>query len=920
MDGTTARGAFRGSALDWPEVRREARPWTRWWWLGSAVSETEITRHLEQFRQAGIGGVEISPIYGAQGAESRAIPYLSSRWVEMLRHTTREGSRLGMGVDMILGTGWPYGGPTVSREDAAAQAVVQRLLVAPDGAITVPAVRNARLQALIAYGPEGRTEDLTRQVDSRGRLTWKAPGEGWSLYALQVKPTGQKVKRAGPGGEGNVLDHYSGPALQRWLGNFTPVLSGMPSAERPRALFNDSFEAFGSNWTPSLPAEFRRRRGYELLKVLPALGGHDTPDRVARVRSDYRQTISDLLLEGFTRRWAGWARGQGCVTRNQAHGSPGNVLDLYAAADIPETEMFGEGRRPVPPGTPAPAVDERVDDLLTCKLASSASHVAGKPYTSSESMTWLGEHFRVPLADVKDQADQLFLSGVNHLFYHGTPFSPADAEWPGWLFYASTHFAPTNTWWRDFPALNTYFTRCQSFLQAGRPDNDVLLYFPIWDLWSKDEGSRDLLQPLTVHNAEGWRGKNLPEFNRVAHRLWERGYGFDYVSDGLLERSVMTSDGKLVGRSGTYRVLVVAGCRTMPPDTFERIVRLAREGATVVVVGELPRDIPGLHEADARVARLRAATLPLDKPRARDWSIAETRVGAGLVLVGNDLERLLERARIPRERMTDRGLRFIRRVDEEHRDYFLANRSAKAIESWVPLAAAGEAAVLFDPMSGRRGLVPLRRGPAGSSEVYLRMEPGESRVVRLLERKAKGPAWPETRPAREPELLRGEWQLEFLQGGPVRPKPLTIAHLRSWTELPGESAALRSFSGTARYRLRFQKPGAKSDDWQLDLGDVRNSARVRLNGQDLGTLVAPPFRVSLGEALRPGENLLEVEVTNLMANRIAELDRRKQPWQKFFFVNIDYKKFDASTWHPLPSGLLGPVRLLPLGRSMTNGE
>ena len=150
--------------------------------------------------------------------------------------------------------------------------------------------------------------------------------------------------------------------------------------------------------------------------------------------------------------------------RNQAHGSPSNILDLYAASDIPETE-----------GT----------ELTRIKFATSAAHVTGKRLASAEAATWLTEHFVTKLSDVRAALDNFFLGGVNHVVYHGSAYSPASEPWPGRLFYAAVEFNPQNSWWRDFAELNAYATRVQSFMQSGQPDNDVLLYFPIFDRFAE---------------------------------------------------------------------------------------------------------------------------------------------------------------------------------------------------------------------------------------------------------------------------------------------------------------------------------------------------------------------------------------------------------------------------------------------------
>src|SRR6185436_18855831 len=215
-----------------------------------------------------------------------------------------------------------------------------------------------------------------------------------------------------------------------------------------------------ADWTPRFFEEFEKRRGYDLRRHLPKLVGKNTDDDSARVLADYRETISDLLLDTFTTEWSSWARRQGHLVRNQAHGSPASLLDLYAASDIPETEGA---------------------EIQRFKWSTSAGDVAGRRLVSAEAATWLGEHFRVRLADVRTALDRFFVAGVNHIVYHGTAYSPAGDAWPGWQFYASVEFNPQNAWWDDFATLNAYVARVQSFMQSGRADSDVLLYYPFYE-------------------------------------------------------------------------------------------------------------------------------------------------------------------------------------------------------------------------------------------------------------------------------------------------------------------------------------------------------------------------------------------------------------------------------------------------------
>ena len=887
------------SALAWPEVTRQHKPWTRWWWMGSAVDKPSLTHLLQTYQQAGLGGVEITPIYGVKGMEDHFVDFLSPTWMDLLAHTLAEAERLDLGVDMATGTGWPFGGPQVKLRDAATRAIVQTYPLATGERLAVSVAyrdekvdRAAPLQALVAASTTGDIEDLTERVDENGRLDWTAPEGAWTLYAFFQGWTGQQVKRAAPGGEGLVPDHYARQALDHYLARFDDAFAAHQSP-RVRAYFNDSYEVYDADWTPHLLEEFARRKGYDLRSYLPALADDGREEVVARVKSDYRETISDLLLERFTVPWTDWAHRQGSFTRNQAHGSPGNLLDLYAATDIPETETFG------PPGNPD-------NDPLISKFASSAAHVAGKPLSSSESATWLGEHFTVSLEQLKGVVDQLFVSGINHVFYHGTVYSPPEAPWPGWLFYASTQVNPANPIWLDLPTLNRYIARCQSILQAGGPANDILLYWPVYDPWHDPAGLR---MDFRVHRPDWFYDQ---PFGQLAQTLWDRGYTFDYVSDRLLAPVTLTGGGAIETAGTAYKVIVVPETDHMPLATLEKLLNLAHAGATVLFQRQLPADVPGLHRLAERRERLATMKRLLPFEATSVDGLLQAALGQGRLLLGDDLSVMLPHAGVQREGMTDhKGVQFVRRRHAQGYHYFIRHAGETALDGWIGLAVPAASATLLDPLTGRTGLAWLRTNTAGRAEIYLQLPPGASVILRTFDQGTEGNPWPYRHPEGPPAAMTGSWEVTFIEGGPTLPASFRTDRLASWTALGDENA--RRFAGTARYTIRFDAPGT-AETYLLDLGEVAHSARVWLNGRALGTLIAHPFQVETG-ALNPKGNLLEIEVTNLAANRIRDLDQRGVAWRVFYdinFVNIDYEAFDASTWPLRPSGLLGPVRLHPL--------
>lgn len=866
--------AAESSDLAWPPQTRETRPWTRWWWLGSAVDRPNLTRQLTLFREAGMGGVEICPLYGAKGYENRYLDFLSPGWMEMLDHTTAEAKRLDLGVDLTTGTGWPFGGPWVKKEDSSAKVILKKVDATALDGLNEPA-KKGTLQCLTAVSGKGESLDLTVKWKD-GKLDWTAPEGTWTLYSVWLQNGIQQVKRPAPGGEGNVVDPFSVKALDRHLGKFDAALSNYKGSP-PRSQFHDSFEYFGATWTHDLFAEFQTRRGYDLRSKLPALFGDGDPDTIARVKGDYRSTIADLHL-AYIRRWTEWSHAHRSLAREQAHGAPGNLVDLYAAADIPETEIFG-------------TLDEKLGPML--QFASSAAHLKGSRLSSSESFTWLGEHFQTTLAEAKPAADTLFLSGVNHIFFHGIPYSPAEAPWPGWQFYAAVNFGPQGGLWRDLPLFNGYITRCQSVLQSGAPDNDVLLYFPMDDLFHQAD---ELLIPFTMHNAEAVMAKH--SFYQTAHHLTNHGYTYDHVSDEFLKQASASKDRITVGKT-SYRAVIVPRCRVIPQATMEKLAALARDGAKVLFLDSVPDDVPGLGDLEKRRAGLRAA---VQENQAR-------------FTIGGDAVAMLEKAGIPRETAADQGLRFIRRTHDKGWHYFFVNHGQQAVNGWVPLTVPAKSAVVLDPkQTDRTGIARIKEGDKGS-QIFLQLEPGESCIVRTFTTDTvEGRPWDYVEPAGEAMSVDATWQVRFIDGGPELPKPFQLKQLISWT-MSGDPEAKR-FAGTALYSTEVDIPKG-SNEWLLDLGRVGESARVRVNGKDAGVAWSAPFQIHLGKLLQPGKNTLEVEVTNVAANRIADLDRRKVDWKYFHeinFVGKDYKPFDASKWPERDSGLLGPVKLVPMKR------
>ncbi|MBQ8486120.1 MAG: glycosyl hydrolase family 2 [Prevotella sp.] len=842
-------------AQRWPDATREAKPGTRWWWLGSAVDKENLQWNLQQYAYRGIGAVEITPLYGVQGNQSNNIPFLSDQWLSMLRYTAEQCQQNDIELDMATGTGWPFGGPWVPLEESACKVLFV------DTVFTGKKVegltlqvgekdrKNSRLQkVMISRGSE--IFDATGAVVN-GQLNWKAPKgtkkkDEWKVTAIFIRYGVMKVKRAAPGGEGLVIDHFDRQAVANYLQHIEAAFE-RTKTPYPHTFFNDSYEVADATWTPTILDEFQKRRGYKLEEHLTELRSGDV-----KVVSDYRETLSDLLLENFTEQWTAWAHKHGAITRNQAHGSPANLIDCYAAVDIPEIEGFGLSDFGIKGLRKDPGKTRKNDsDYSMFKYAPSAAHVCGKPYTSSETFTWLTEHFRTSLSQLKPDIDLMFCAGVNHMFFHGTCYSPKDDPWPGWKFYASIDMSPTNSIWRDASYFMEYVRCCQSFLQMGQPDNDFLVLLPVRDMWQKN--TNKLLMQFSIHAM----GKLAPEFIKAILDIDRAGFDCDYISERLL-MGVSFKDGMLVTKAGTrYKGLIIPGSGNMPEEVKQHIEQLKAQGAHI------------FYNIDAATLRTAAK---------------------------------------PESIKTECGLKAIRRKNDTGYHYFMVNLSGSDIHAVEPLAVPFKDAVWFNPLDG--DITPAEFDADG---IVINLRSGESMILQTYDEPlATKPAAVSRGVATEVELA-GPWTLTFTEESPKVGETFTLDKLQTWETLANDSAKVTMGTGVYTTHLKLTKKDLKGvNGWMIDLGDVRESARVFINGVFEGCAWSVPFVLDCKQAFKVGDNEIRIEVTNLPANRISDLDRKGVKWRKMEEINvvdINYKKTLYDQWEPMPSGLNSDVKL-----------
>jgi hypothetical protein len=481
---SVAAGAFRLRASpfadtdthEFVDVPNSYRMRMHWFIFGPAWTAEECERELQLMAAAHIGGVLIFPAYPIALDDPthgiRNQPYLSAEFFEVLNAALKTCKRLGLTADIVMGTGWPYGGPSVSIADSAKclrRASIPVTALAP---VPLPEIDHAgKILAAFYVDPSGYAR-LPMEAGSRAVMPPATSGEAQFFYS---RPTHMKVKRSSLGAEGLVLDHYNAGALQRYLAAVGDKLLGGVPPGAIRSIFCDSLEVYAANWTDDLPEIFERKRGYDLMPHLPALFDRNHPDS-RDLRSDFWRTLSEQAFEGFIQPLAEWARAKGVTAQVESYGTPPVSLASYRPIDIPVGEHY------------------EWKEFNTSRWASSGARLAGKRTVLAEAWTWLGDpnRFADTLERLKLCSDLHFLSGINTLYGTSYGYSPAAVGSPGWEPYFGPAVNHNSPYWPYFSQLADYVNRASYVLQQGTPVADIALYLPSEDAMAESD-MRELL-------------------------------------------------------------------------------------------------------------------------------------------------------------------------------------------------------------------------------------------------------------------------------------------------------------------------------------------------------------------------------------------------------------------------------------------
>lgn len=898
----------------------ETRPFVRWWWNGGRVNAGEIKREIELLHQSGIGGVEINTIaMDTSGtivdpslARHPAVNWLSPEWIQLVRSAAAECKQRGMTTDLIVGSGWPFGARFLLPEEQT-----QRVLLAKreiHGPMTLKtSVEELTHEAITTEKKKEKSKDIREPTASEllflrllpakalsgdytpgtehatkkqsdGSITVDVPAGDYLLYAGTRQIGFTHVKLGAPGADGPVVDHFNAAAVRRYLDAMSGALNAaIPGGMRTaiRATFVDSLELDHANWTGDLPAEFLRRRGYDIMPYLPFV--LDPPvseskfsQAILRARYDFDLTITELFEERFTGTYVAWAAANGVKARMQAYGRESHPLHGSMAVDFPEGEswlwMADVPRR------------IRVESTVINKYVASAANLTGQRLRSFEAMTNAVPVFRATLENFKQGMDLSILSGVNHPILHGFNYSPPDAGYPGWMRFGS-YINEHNPWWKHFKLFTDYAARIGTVMRHSDAQAKIAVLAPRPEEWAH----HGLLYQPFPEVPFPWYQYCLME------AIHQTGRNADYISERILTQG-STANGKLCFGPRAYDTIILEDVAWMEPAAATGLANFAKAGGKVVIIGSPPGRSPGMASSsknDAQVSDLGKALESLARgSKAKVFQF--TPPGPEELLSWT--ARMLQETGVESDVTFDVPRPDISQVyhrDGERAIYFLVNTNPKqAVDLNAAFPAGRGTAWEWDLQSGERRPLSIGQG----NRLDLHFGALESKLL-VFDPKTENPATlpvTETSPGKlEMVTLKGPWSVKCHVGGSekVFDQPLKELEDLSLNKDP----QLRDFGGTLVYRLSFEAP--PSEAISLDLGHINGTSKVLVNGKPIGTRWWGRHLYHVDGMIKPGSNSLEIEVTTILANQMRSMKDNATAQRWAFWAP------------PIEMGLIGPVQL-----------
>lgn len=903
------------------------RPFVRWWWNGDKVNANELRRELHLLKDAGIGGVEINPVGFPGGADDLgipSIPWLSKEWIDMLKVAFDQASKLDMTCDLIVGSGWPFGGEFLQGDERGQVMVVGveklsgpqeyttsvfSLLKEADPAISKP--YSGRVPHLLSLqlvpeplGSLDQVIDLSDKINEKGAFTIQIPEGKYALYALVRIDSFGAVISGAPGAQGPTLNHLDSTAVKKYLNHMSDAIQAQlgPLAQYIRSLFTDSMELEGANWSSDFAAEFKKRRGYDIMPYLQytmfKTGGMGnvldynyavemTPEfkeMIDRMRYDVELTKAEMFRDRFTIPYTNWCRQLGVKSRAQAYGRGFFPLESGMYYDILEGESWTTNWLQHRIGEEMSNEEYRAGRAYTMvnKYITSAAHLTGKRLISAEEMTNTYRVFNATPEFLKIGSDQNAQVGITHSVWHGFNYSPPEAPFPGWVRYGS-YYSEKNNWWRYFNCLNTHRARVASQLQNADMYADIAILMPVSDMWTT-MGMQNEPFPSSI---------NKPYQSLVWEAMNKNGNGTDYISEPLICASTI-SDGMLHYGPRSYKNLFLVGVESMNPETLAKLYEFAQQGGHIFCVETVPYKSLGWKDHEKRDAEVKAwieklQAMPeqfihLEKPTDNDfitWYAGVQKQYGITPTVQIESPDPFVMANL-----------FVR--DDGSRIYFFTNthlHNSHQTKLTFPQEATRMNAWVWNLDNGERYRLPLDKAGA----MTLDLGPADARMIVFdRDNNKKAPVWAPLPTSGADSTTLSDWSLEFHHSLEHWIKTATTDTLKDLKD-----TEWKSFTGDVVYRTDVEVDDPEG--MVLNLGKVYGVASLKVNGVDCGTSWYGRRIYDLSKVLHKGWNRIEVTVTTTMGNYL-------QTWKE----NRIAQQWTNRPGRPQPvqsMGMAGPVTL-----------
>ena len=719
---------------------------------------------------------------------------------------------------------------------------------------------------------ENEVLNLTDKMAEDGTLTWTVPEGRWNVIRMGYSLTGHTNTPASPEATGLEVDklnrEYVRNYFNTYLDQYQNATNGLMGEEGLQYVITDSWEAGAANWTDNMIEEFNKRNNYDIMPWLPVLTGKIVKSSrdSEKFLWDFRNTLEAMVTGYHYDELTNILKERGMGRYSESHENNrvfvADGMEVKRSADIPMSATWTPG------GFGGSSDKVNVNHETDIRESASVAHIYGQNLVAAESFTAIGNAWGFAPEDLKPTADFMLASGVNRFVIHTSVHQPVDDKIPGiGLGPFGQWFTRHETWAEQAKPWMDYLARSSYMLQQGKFVADILYVYG--------------------------QGSNLTSLFQSQLPPIPDGYNYDFLNAGAVANVLSVENGELTTESGmNYKLLVLdESTRYMTLSVLRKIQHLAESGA--VILGPKPVDTPSLND-DGREFK----------------AIADQLWDKGMIHSGIMIERLLKQLGVePDFNYSKEGeegkLDFVHRSLDGKEIYWI-NTTAKEKQSVnLSFRVSGLKPEIWNPVSGEISDVTYKM-EEGRTNVSLNLEP-EDALFMVFRENTKVESL--NLPMSVEHLLAtvsGEWQVSFQpeRGAPVN---ATFEELEHWNESQNEG--IKYFSGTAEYfkTIEIPKEWISEDEaiW-LDLGEVKNLAEVVVNGKSLGTLWKKPFQVNISEAVKPGDNSLEIKVTNLWVNRLIG-DAQPDVKEKITYTTMPFYNANSPL---LPSGLLGPVKII----------